>query len=568
MLKSALLPGALALLSGVAVDGQAANGTFRNPILYEDFPDNDVSMGPDGAYYLSASNFHYSPGAPILRSYDLVDWEFVGHSLPRLDFGGGYDLPPTGERAYRGGTWASTLRYSASRELWYWIGCTNFWKTWVYTAPAPEGPWTRAGDFGDGVCFYDDGLLIDDDEDETMYVVYTHDGGKAVNVTRLSADGLSAVRTETVLTPDRAGVDALEGNRMYKIDGRYYILNDHPGTTAYVWKSDSPWGPYEGKALADNVPGPLPGGGAPHQGSLVSTPSGEWYFMSFTWAFPSGRLPVLAPIEFQPDGFPTLVTGVNGNGEENAWGLSYPLPSLPRRPLNYSWARAEYDFYGLSELPPAFEWNHNPDEDSYELHGGERSEMLLRTASVVPDDDLYSARNTLTHRVHGPFPSATLFLDVIDMADGDRAGLAVFRDRSAYVGIHCSAAANDTGGHRLKYEIVARFNMTLDEWGSSETLDLGEVVERVPLPETIPPVRLRASMDVRPDGEKTARFEYSVDAGETFSPIGGAYQLYDGWPFFLGYRFAIFNYATKALGGSVAVSRFEVDSGEGDAGQA
>ncbi|AEO61672.1 glycoside hydrolase family 43 protein [Thermothelomyces thermophilus ATCC 42464] len=507
MLKSAL-PAALALLltaanghpsrtpAAAAAGGWAplANGTFRNPILYEDFPDNDVSVGPDGAFYLSASNFHFSPGAPILRSYDLVDWEFVGHSIPRLDFGAGYDLPPTGERAYRAGTWASTLRYRESTGLWYWIGCTNFWRTWVFTAPAPEGPWTRAGDFGDGVCFYDNGLLVDDDD--TMYVVYTHDGGKRVNVTQLSADGLSAVRTETVLVPEQAGVDALEGNRMYKIDGRYYILNDHPGTTAYVWKSDSPWGPYEGKALADNVASPLPGGGAPHQGSLVPTPSGAWYFMSFTWAYPSGRLPVLAPI------------------------------------------------------------------DNYTLGGNGAAGLILRAATVAPDDDLYSARNTLTHRAHGPFPSATLVLDVADMADGDRAGLAAFRDRSAYIGIHCSSSSDEK--KKKTYEVVARFNMTLDEWGSGETLDLGEVVERVELASGVTRVWLRASMDARPDGERTARFGYSVDGGETFAGLGPAYQLYAGWPFFVGYRFAVFNYATKALGGSVTVLSLETDSGEGE----
>ena len=30
----------------------------------------------------AASTMHYSPGAPILRSFDLVNWEFAGHSAP------------------------------------------------------------------------------------------------------------------------------------------------------------------------------------------------------------------------------------------------------------------------------------------------------------------------------------------------------------------------------------------------------------------------------------------------------------------------------------------------------
>ena len=535
------------LFTGLALLGSACaqqSETFTNPVLYEDFPDNDISLGPDGAYYYSASNFHYSPAAPILRSYDLVDWEFVGHSIPRQNFGDGYDLPPTGERAYRGGTWASTLRYRESNKTWYWIGCTNFYLTWVFTAPAPEGPWTQAANYGGGVCFYDNGLLIDDDD--TMYVVYTYDGGKQVNVTQLAPDGLSTVRTEKVLEPGQVGVEDIEGNRMYKINGLYYILNDHPGSTAYVWKSTSPWGPYEGKPLADNVQSPLPGGGAPHQGSLIETPEGDWYFMSFTWAFPSGRLPVLAPIEWQDDGFPTLVT----NTSTGAWGSSYPLP-LPRKPLNYTWSSTHYPFSTLTTLPPTFEWNHNPDINSYALTAG--AGLVLKTATVNATDDLYSARNTLTHRVHGEFPTATLELDVGGMADGDRAGLAAFRDRSAYVGVHRTGDA---------WEVVARFNMTLDEWGGP-TLDLGQVVETAELGSVGQSggkkVWFRVSMDVRPDGDHGAVFEYSVD-GEVFVPLGGTYELYTGWAFFLGYRFAIFNYATKELGGSVTAVSFSTGS--------
>lgn len=166
------------------------NTTFTNPVIYSDYPDNDVSVGPDGAFYFSASNFHYSPGAPILRSWDLVNWEPVGHSIPRLNFGAGYDLVPTGERSYHGGTWASSLRYRKSDKTWYWIGCVNFWQTWVFTASSPEGPWSSRANFGQNNCFYDNGIIIDDDD--TMYVVY---GNGQVKVSQLAADGLSVVKT-------------------------------------------------------------------------------------------------------------------------------------------------------------------------------------------------------------------------------------------------------------------------------------------------------------------------------------------------------------------------------------
>jgi beta-xylosidase len=76
---------------------------------------------------------HYSPGAPILRSYDLVNWEYVGHSVPTLGWGSKYDLA-SGQRAYVKGIWASTLRYRKSNGKWYWIGCIEFSKTYIYTA--------------------------------------------------------------------------------------------------------------------------------------------------------------------------------------------------------------------------------------------------------------------------------------------------------------------------------------------------------------------------------------------------------------------------------------------------
>lgn len=69
-----------------------SQATFNNPVIYEDFADNDVFLGPDGFYYFSASSFHYSPGAPILKSADLINWEFVGHSVPTLDFGDDYNM--------------------------------------------------------------------------------------------------------------------------------------------------------------------------------------------------------------------------------------------------------------------------------------------------------------------------------------------------------------------------------------------------------------------------------------------------------------------------------------------
>jgi beta-xylosidase len=507
--------------TATATATQQAYGTFTNPVLYEDFADNDVFLGPDGAYYYSASNMHYSPGAPILRSHDLVNWEFVGHSVPSLAFGDHYNM--TGGTAYVEGTWASTLRYRKSTGLWYWYGCIDFWNSFVYTAPAVTGPWTQSAAFY-ATCFYDCGLFIDDDD--IMYIVY---GSNTVHVAQLSSDGFSIAQTQEVFsTPSQFG--GIEGNRMYKRNGIYYILDDAPGDGAtLIWKSSSPWGPWTEKTMAQNLAGPLPPGGSPIQGSLVETPAGDWYFMSFEWTYPSGRLPVLAPITWGADDYPVITT-VNG-----AWGATYPAPlAIQSTP---SWIGTD-NFTGTS-LGVAWEWNHNPDPAYFHVNNG----LTLAAATVT--NDLYKARNTLTHRVHGPLAIATVVLNTRAMADGDVCGFAAFRDATTYIGI----ARN--GSTLTISNVQGALQDPTNGWATTTT---GTTVASASLP-LGSTVWLRGTMQAAGSSAHGAWFEYSTD-GHVFTALGGSYTLNQDFRYFIGYRWAIFNFATKALGGSISVSSF------------
>lgn len=101
-----------------------------------DFADIDVIRVGD-THYASASTMHYSPGAPVLRSYDLVNWEIANHPVSVLDFGPKYDL--NGARGYVPGIWASSLAYRPSNRTFYWLGQIDFARTCVYTATAAEG---------------------------------------------------------------------------------------------------------------------------------------------------------------------------------------------------------------------------------------------------------------------------------------------------------------------------------------------------------------------------------------------------------------------------------------------
>lgn len=496
--------------------------TYSNPVIWEDLPDLEVIRVGD-TYYYTASTFHYSPGAPVLRSYDLVNWEYVGHSVPVLDFHPSYDLE--GSRSYVNGIWASSLRYRESDETFYWIGCMhNVGGGHVFTAPSAEGPWTE---HPSEQCYYDVGLLIDDDD--TLYVAY---GNSTISVAELTTDGFGEVRSQQVFTSP-SDIGPLEGSRFYRIDGNYYIFVTQYANGEYVLRSTSgPFGPYTLRPFAVGLPFAGQGAGAsPHQGGIVETQNGDWYYMGFNDAYPAGRIPVLAPLTWD-DGWPslTLVAG--------AWGASYSFPNLPCgadrvRP------RTGTDGFAGPTLEPEWEWNHNPDDTKWFANGG----LTLEAATVT--SDLYAARNTLTRRMLGPTSTATIDLDFGSMQDGDVAGLAALRDSSAWIGIKREGGA---------YRVVRVDGLTLD--ASWNTNDLGTEVESAEVAATR--LWLRVAANVRTDaGGGQARFYYSTD-GSQFTELGTAFTMKKNWEFFTGYRFAIFNYATVGLGGSVTVRSFEL----------
>ena len=254
--------------------------------------------------------------------------------------------------------------------------------------------------------------------------------------------------------------------------------------------------------------------------------------MSFVWSYPSGRLPVLAPITWGNDSFPILQT-VNG-----AWGSSYPNPKLSIHPTA-SWTGTD-KFAGTS-LGVPWEWNHNPDTTKYKVNNG----LTLSTATIT--NDLYKARNTLTHRVYGAVSVATIVIDTSNLADGDSCGLSAFRDWTAYIGITRSGST---------YTISNVQGLTQDAANDWATISTGTVAASATIAKG--KTWLRGTMQAAATSAHGVSFEYSVD-GTTFKPLGSSYKMNTDWSYFIGYRWGIFNFATKALGGSISVSSFTME---------
>ncbi|KAK2686796.1 hypothetical protein QWA68_014960 [Fusarium oxysporum] len=522
--------------------------TFANPVIWEDLPDMEmIRVGK--VYYMSASSFAFSPGAPILRSDNLVDWEYIGHSVPELPFVERFYLNGNHHGAYGKGIWASTFRYRKSNGVFYWYGpIQGTDKTFIYTAKNPSDVWTLLGSIDK--FYYDLGLLID--EDDTFYLAY---GTKCIQVSRLSSDGKQEIESKVVYESD----EYLEGARMYNIEGRYYIWLTRPYSGQYVLMSRSgPFGPYECRRVIGDILSPIPGSGSPHQGGLVDTPSGNWYYMAFMDGYPGGRIPVLAPVTFDQEGWPEVKADYSES--PGTWCLVYPHPTTSGHSKRSNACFKTHSF-NQSTLAHCWEWNHNPDNSKWSI---EQGRLVLQTGTVTRS--LHLATNTLTHRVIGPKSMATFCLEASGLLNGDRAGACLFRNESAYIGIHrdedVSRLVIVQGATNAPFSVPVAFMN-----GRPVALDWLTKSDGIVKAETAmvnSRVWLRVKADITPafshgyeKETRLASFEFSFD-GSHFTKLGPDFALTNDPVGYVGYRFAICNWATITLGGQLVVENFDI----------
>lgn len=194
------------------------NGNYTNPVIFADVPDIDI-IRVDDAFYMVSTTMHLSPGCPVMKSYDLVNWEIVNYVFDTLEDSDKLALR-NGENNYGKGQWATTLRYNNGV---YYAGFTSFstGKTYIYhTDDIENGKWDR---FVYDECFHDMSLLFDDDG--KVYLIY---GGGEIWCVELEKD-LSAVKpgTKRKLINNAGLVKGClaEGSHVYKLNGYYYILS-------------------------------------------------------------------------------------------------------------------------------------------------------------------------------------------------------------------------------------------------------------------------------------------------------------------------------------------------------
>lgn len=485
------------------------DGTYTNPVIPADFPDPDVVRVGDTYYMVSTTMFIF-PGVTILKSHDLVNWQYCSNAVQRFGFGKAYNLD--GGNRYGHGQWATSLRYHNGK--FYLLFITLDEGGFLCTTSDPEGPW-EIHPLPKG--FYDASLLFDDDG--RIYVV--HGYGK-IYITELNKNFAPKGKDSLVFTGDiRKG---LEGSHFYNINGYYYLYATYGGRDGIqvALRSKKVYGPYKEKVvIRDTTPGVNFG---IHQGALVETQTGQWWTMLFVDQGAFGRFPSLQPVKWV-DGWPMV--GVNGKAvvtyKKPDVGKVYPATTLPTS-----------DQFNETKLGLQWGWNHNPVPDKWSLT--EKAGYLrLKTAKVV--SALPEARNTLTQRMFTYYSKSiptigVTKMDIGNMQDGDVSGLAIFQKPYAYIAVRQWKGA----------QYVVMMN-------NGETIDSTAIKANT--------IYLKASADY---GTSKASFSYSVD-NKHFTPLGNELAMKFSLRIFTGNKMGLFNYATETLGGYVDFDWFRMYPG-------
>lgn len=523
------------------------NGTFTNPLFYDEFSDPDIiRVGDD--YYLAGTTMHSVPGLVILHSKDLVNWKNISYCFDRFDFEDDAFALRNHKEIYGQGVWAPAIRYANGQ--FYVFTNINGKGLQCYTSKDIHGPWKHHNIQGN---IYDLSVLFDDDG--KIYAVHKYG---EVHCTELKPDMSGSVEgTDRVIIPEGNAIG--EGHHMYKINGMYYLISTDymPNGRTLCSRSKNIWGPYETITItADETFGyhaaPLtqvPHGvkyrigedgtnfGIPavdkdatactniHQGGIVEDQNGQWWALLMMDFHSIGRTVTLAPITWK-DGWPML--GLEGNlgraprtwfkpnvtRSEECGVNSEITPHAPYErndSFNYP--------HSSKVLLPIWQWNHNPDDSKWSIKNGR-----LRLQSM-PAEQLMWARNSLTQRVIGPTSITTVELYAKGMKDGDVAGLGNINVPCSWIGI-----------------VKDGSNLTLRcfEQVTNDTTDISQL--------EVNTLWLRMVGDY---DNNRAHYEYSLD-GATFQQLGREMPLSYQLITFQGSRHALFAFNHKGKNGGFA----------------
>jgi beta-xylosidase len=521
------------------------DGSYQNPVLFADYSDPDaVRVGED--YYLVSSSFNHVPGLPILHSKDLVNWTLINHALPTLSYAestspGHFSEPHHGE-----GVWAPAIRYHDGR-FWIYFPDPDF-GIYVTTAKDPAGQWTAPVLVKGGKGLIDPCPLWDDDGQ--LYLVHGWAKSRSginnqLTLHKLSPDGGKVIDEGKVIIDANKlqGITTLEGPKLYKRNGWYYVFAPVGGVTQgtqAIFRSKTLFGAWENRIVLAQGKTAVNG---PHQGAWVDTAAGENWFLHFQDRGPFGRVVHLEPMTWRDDGWPAMGTAAASGSELGEPVITYRKPAGATASIAVP---ATSDEFSGPELALQWQWQANPKPAYFSL-SSVRGSLRLACWPAPASGSLYLAPQLLLQKFPGPAFTATTKLTLQSGRVGDEAGLIVFGYSYAWIGLRRTESG---------LQLVQMIHPDANGRGIQREAASVAVKSGV------------AYLRVSTDTGGRCRFAYSLD-GEKFQAVGEELQSTVGrW---VGAKVGIFAAKAEPPGGAGAlqvqsapkVNRTSVASAEG-----
>jgi len=419
--------------------GDQGNGYYKNPILESNFPDNDVIRVGD-TFYMMSSTDEFVPGMTILKSKDLVNWEYSNDIMPApITFDKDFNLGFRAVMANRG-TWAGSFGYDGTNYFAYWCSNKRGVKDGSYKiihaqAKSMEGPWSEPREitFADGTSINstDPGVMWDLEAKQAWMAC---GGGE---IYQMAWDGSKLLQNQSegiTVTKTLRG----ESAKLYKFNGWYYEMNTYahgPNTREEVInRARKMKGPWEGRVVLENGNGT---DRCPSQGTLLKLDDGSWWFIhQLARGSPEerydGRPQFLEPVVWT-NGWPLIGVDTDGDGiGEVIWEHKKPIAGYPVT------APVTDDDFSQPTLGLQWLWHMNPKMDRWSLT--ERPGFLRLKACVLvkggDTESLTDLPNVIGQRLMGHHNNViTAKFDFSGMVSGQEGGMHISAGDNNIIGV-------------------------------------------------------------------------------------------------------------------------------------
>lgn len=351
------------------------------------------------------------------------------------------------------------------------------------------------------------------DDDGNAYLVRSKLRADILYLHRMSKDGKKILDNGTIIFQDEKTQPTIEGPKVLKKDGYYYIFAPAGGVPEgwqTVLRSKNIYGPYEDKIVLHQGNTDING---PHQGGIIHLKSGQWWFLHFQDRGAYGRIVHLQPVEWK-DGWPLIGVDINNDGigepvlewQKPDVGQSVPI-SIPQTT----------DEFNTDKLNPQWQWHANPRKGWFSLTKNPGHLRLYAVQNLSQNGNLWFVPNLLLQKFPAPSFTVTTKINFKPDQPNEKSGLVIMGKEWAFIAISKTNDGLQIGMYNGTYY------QGYDKTQLNESVDIQQNV---------------CYLKVHVDNQAICTFSYSLD-GENYQSLGNKFTAAKGtW---IGAKVGLFN---------------------------